>query len=1423
MPMLRLTLAVVLLLIAPLGCFGGAPPDAADSLGESSQALTGSVHEVSFNVVKTLAVKTGDTIRLSGFPTGWTYTSVEVNFDGSPESMDLTVAENGASYGVTGWSDRVIVPYRAATTQELVVTRGSGTIRVHFWVSSEPSSPAEDAQQGPEIRELAASGTPLALTTMSGVFRIGTLPSTTYNVVVVRLEPRDGQALNGQLSAGGSVIQLSGSSQRVLFKERGNLPLVFDLTFPSVRQIAITWSVENRVPEAKVVARTTSVSGTTVVAKYGFTQDHAVDQDLSLSFRSADFIDGAVPTVKRLAHNPQGVRNPNRPDDLFGPTYDIHARPKAGQRIQVALPVPEIATLRGIDETDITILHHDAASNTWSEIVPDRIANGYVYFTTDSFSSFLSRMKKRLKKAATATLNAVGGAAIIVAETVVTVADGIKDGIKEAYAAIVSGACSLLELSTYKSIFYDRPRFQASPPNLSSIVASADFSETALEALDDANLTPVAQAAVDPFIADHLEEWRASKRNAEILLADLLLTAKGSNGRSRRFEPIPVAAPAPAAGWAPAYVIRDRRTMQVYPSLALFRFTSPLLAAAPRALQMLQECDGVFGLADEFKHTAGHVVDFVKKGTKLDLGGACREALMLPADLVDWATPDVLTCGIEAGSFASYAHQKNLGSYWAIRDALVLDASGFLNVASVLFWADPRLRAVWELNASGLRDQLHSFVGLTHEAYSDNNIVIKSMAGVALWDMVSKGEKATYDTLKKWLEAKSGSGGGYAEGTGYLQYVNQDVPYLLAAMTRSGFISRGELPPKYLKTGEWLLNAMPLKGFDPVEVDDGLTHAPDFLIYSFLNQDLRYQVFSKDYNPNTISAALRPLGFTDVAEQRAMKQSAPPALPDTYFSDGIGVVRAGSGGQQIALSIVAESGDMRVRGAGHDQQDNGSVTLTHATLGPLILDAGYDGFDKRLHDPCAPAAPCAFARFDSHNVVMTEASYDFHGEAANPQLTFGDLARVLANQPSVHNLDFLDSDFAAAGKLTLEYLAGGSLDPILTWGTLRAGWAIYRDQAVSPATDFRAGGADASLTSLINDVPGAPVHGLEVVHTSTAGVTNHRLLASYAGHMWIIDRPEAKQSLWSRTNWAASGLGAGKYASAFQIPKAPDAGDRLVTFLQHDSPARAVQQRTHRAGSATEAPVFVTGFPNDGSQSSFMEVACQGAKCMQRTTPQGDDLVIVPHWGQAFDDCRFFQGLVRTGQVVFAHKDAGSSTWKLRLVGKEATSMAGSLGAQTGYAADAVYQLGPGTTFQSTYPNGAVVPLSRGVGQLDDFTEHTFSRTPTTFEPDAFFQVERDFGRPIQSIKVTIVAGDADDVGFVGTRQVTSTAVSCGGPGSVTAPVDVTSEVTLTGSSARLVLRAQDRCFGVVGWGSATGAGRADARLRWEVTFADGC
>ena len=89
---------------------------------------------------------------------------------------------------------------------------------------------------------------------------------------------------------------------------------------------------------------------------------------------------------------------------------------------------------------------------------------------------------------------------------------------------------------------------------------------------------------------------------------------------------------------------------------------------------------------------------------------------------------------------------------------------------------------------------------------------------------------------------------------------------------------------------------------------------------------------------------------------------------------------------------------------------------------------------------------------------------------------------------------------------------------------------------------------------------------------------------------------------------------------------------------------------------------------------------------------------------------------------------------------------------------------------------------------------------------------------------MTLVAGSADDVGYVGNMQVTNRSPgTCGPIGTVTAPIDVTSQVTIDYDKASLVLRAQENCIKTTGWGSATEAGRTDARLHWEVTLDDGC
>lgn len=122
---------------------------------------------------------------------------------------------------------------------------------------------------------------------------------------------------------------------------------------------------------------------------------------------------------------------------------------------------------------------------------------------------------------------------------------------------------------------------------------------------------------------------------------------------------------------------------------------------------------------------------------------------------------------------------------------------------------------------------------------------------------------------------------------------------------------------------------------------------------------------------------------------------------------------------------------------------------------------------------------------------------------------------------------------------------------------------------------------------------------------------------------------------------------------------------------------------------------------------------------------------------------------------------------------------------------------------------------------IDDFTSHTYSVGAGPRGSVVSREIVRRFSAPIDSLTVTIVDGDADDIGYVGNLLVTDVKPSCAGVGGVQSPVDVTSQVTVDDDEARLILRAEENCCCVTGWGSATQGDRSDARLHWEVILED--
>jgi len=119
---------------------------------------------------------------------------------------------------------------------------------------------------------------------------------------------------------------------------------------------------------------------------------------------------------------------------------------------------------------------------------------------------------------------------------------------------------------------------------------------------------------------------------------------------------------------------------------------------------------------------------------------------------------------------------------------------------------------------------------------------------------------------------------------------------------------------------------------------------------------------------------------------------------------------------------------------------------------------------------------------------------------------------------------------------------------------------------------------------------------------------------------------------------------------------------------------------------------------------------------------------------------------------------------------------------------------------------------------ITDNTEHTYTVNNLPVGSYADCAITRTFAAPIKSVRLTIVSGTADDVGYVGNILVTpdSANVTCR-LGHVNNEMDVTSAVTVSRNTASLTLRARDTCCCNTGWGEDTVSGRLNARLRWQV------
>lgn len=120
---------------------------------------------------------------------------------------------------------------------------------------------------------------------------------------------------------------------------------------------------------------------------------------------------------------------------------------------------------------------------------------------------------------------------------------------------------------------------------------------------------------------------------------------------------------------------------------------------------------------------------------------------------------------------------------------------------------------------------------------------------------------------------------------------------------------------------------------------------------------------------------------------------------------------------------------------------------------------------------------------------------------------------------------------------------------------------------------------------------------------------------------------------------------------------------------------------------------------------------------------------------------------------------------------------------------------------------------------VDDITTYSYAQGFAGIGSEADLPVSRTFPGRIVSLVLTIIDGKADDIGFVGNIQVTNQFPQCRDVGAVTAPVDVSSQVAISGNTASFLLRAVENCCCSTGWGPATQGDRPPATFHWQVTY----
>ena len=941
----------------------------------------------------------------------------------------------------------------------------------------------------------------------SSNFKIVNLPDWFYNRIIVQVEAVDGRELNARAYANGTEAKIHGYSSQFALDQRTHLGPTFELAFPEYRKVKLKWWAEVQSPQkTQIETKVNQISSDSMEVEYTFEDEVYSKKSVKMVYDKRKFSDGKPPVIKKLSFNPHGFKK-SKIFGVRGDVYEIEANVKPGDSVVIAIPVGN-GYRPGKDS--VMLERYDETEDRWVEEPVDSIVDGYAYSSQPQLATALSWL--------TWGPLCLTGFCDAVENFFWKSFEISSRGLGWVYRKIKDAACgneNKDEFELYK--YFISPSIERSDWDLEqgtvNVSALIEYGQDIIKDLDNKRKNDSLVKLSDPYpdgechrvddecnnIPNSLSpnviskecrtlkeicKWNRTRANLDILLADAILAQFNLNDEKT-----------PKDLGGPVYkfeykdnqgVLTDLRDPNItYNYDEYFMVSSGLVEKSAEFVENVKNCASSLNYIG---NAIQNCIDWLDGMRNLDWNKVCNALFGVIENNASWGLR-ILQCEDFLLNYEDvlYGHE---GRLIAISEAMVR--------ISLLAWlkkAD-EFRYYTLLRYRAAYDGVLAWLELVGALMDYNNVAIKAYGSLALYEYIHYGTDENLKMLNGSLNRHYGDNGGFSEGTGYSQFIWDDVPYVLAAL-KEAYKKQKEpekfsINEKFLKSPDYMFEfSRPVGvreagdggthyGLIPVEIDDGVTYNPDYRVWAKLKNDPKYLAMSEKYPLKPSDGKINPLvafGFPDAS----LYNSNGKVVPNRGFlwgdfKDGIGMITAVNGDDTVALSMIAENENLWTRGQAHDQQDNLSITLTSSKKGFLIQDPGYSGFDTRSNTD-------GFHKYTDHNVLTTAyPSTRPWGQNDNKIIQFDELRSRVYD---------LTGDFPGFG---LDVLMGG--------------FELFSPFDKNYSVE---GGESATVLDRINE----PQNGV-IGFTATTRLNkpsgsgmydNNRTIMYFGGYFWVIDRP----------------------------------------------------------------------------------------------------------------------------------------------------------------------------------------------------------------------------------------------------------------------------------------------------------------------------